>query len=75
MKKKLCQILNIILWSSVGVFIGGSIYKFYDYKTHPDIYAIQSAPWYLGIEIQAVFTAIIVVVIFAIMRIIKKKMK
>ena len=73
--KKLYQILNIILWSFVGVFIGNSIYKFYDYKTHPDIYIAQSAPWYLNIEIQAVFTAIIVVVICVIMRMIKKKMK
>lgn len=70
--KKLYRILNIMLWSFISVFVGSSIYKFYNYKSTPDIYAMQSAPWYLSIEIQAFLTAIIVVVIFVIMRIIKK---
>lgn len=71
--KKLYSILRIVLWSFIGVFIGNSLFKWYDYKTCPDLYAMQSAPWYLSIEISAVFTIIVVIVILTIMWIIRKK--
>ena len=34
---------------------------------------MQSAPWYLSIEIRGMFTVVIVIVIFIVMRIIKEK--
>ena len=73
--KKLYDILRITLWSFIGVFIGSSFYKFLNYKNHSDLYETQSAPWYLSIEINAVFTAIIVIIIFIIMKNIRKKVK
>ena len=72
---KLYNLLKIIMWCFVGVFIGSTIYKCYDYKTYPDLHAAQSAPWYLGIEIQGVFTAIIVILILIAMWAIRKKSK
>ncbi len=71
--KKIYSVLRIMLWSFIGVFIGSSLFKWYDYKTHPDLYVMQSAPWYLSIEISAVFTIIVVILIFTIMRIIRKR--
>ena len=71
--RKLYSILRIALWSFIGVFIGSSLFKWYDYKAHSDLYAVQSAPWYLSIEISAVFTIMVVIVILTVMRIIKKK--
>lgn len=73
--KQLYYFLKIVLWCFIGVFMGSSIYQFYDYRTYPDLYAMQSAPWYLSIEIRGIFTAVIVIVIFIIMRIVKKKIK
>ena len=73
--KKIYNHLNILLWVFIGVFIGSSIYKYYDYKTHIDLYAMTSAPWYLSIQISAILTIIIEVVILLSMWIIKKKMK
>lgn len=73
--KKLYRILQIAVWCLVGIFIGSSIYRYYDYKTYPERYICQSAPWYLNIEIQGVFTAIIVFAIIVSMWIMKKKMK
>lgn len=70
--KKLYIILRIVLWSFAGVFIGSSLFKWHDYKTHPDLYAMQSAPWYLSIEINAIFTIIVVIVILTVMWIIRK---
>lgn len=73
--KKLYHILKIVLWCFVGVFIGSSIYQYYDYKAHTGLYEIQSAPWYLSIQIRGVVTFIIVAAIFIVMYIIKKKIK
>ena len=47
--KKLNHILNIIIGAFVGVFIGHGIYVYWDFKTHPDLYAVRSAPWYTNI--------------------------
>lgn len=73
--KKLYNILKIVLLCFIGVFIGSSIYQYHDYKTHPDIYVSQSAPWYVSIEIRGILTAIIVMAILITMLIIKKKIK
>ena len=73
--RKIYNNLYILLWVFIGVYIGSSIYKYYDYKTHIDLYAMTSAPWYLSIQINAIFTFIIEAVIHMTMWIIKKKMK
>ena len=39
--KKLYNILNILLWVFIGVFIGNSIYKYYDYRTHYDLTGVS----------------------------------
>jgi hypothetical protein len=64
-----------MLWCFVGTFIGTSLYKWYDYKKYPDLYVMQSAPWYLSIEINAIFTLAIVVAILIVMCVVKKKIK
>ena len=54
MLKKLNQIINIVMGSFVGVFVGYGIYVFWDYKTHPDLYAVQSTPWYTSIFVYGI---------------------
>ena len=73
--KKLYNVLKIMVWCFIGVFIGSSIYRYYDYTTHPALYAWQSAPWYLSIGIWGIFTAVLVAVILIVMVIIKKKLR
>ena len=46
MLRKLNCFLNIVIGSFIGVFIGFGIYKFWHFKTYPNLYAMQSAPWY-----------------------------
>ena len=72
--KKLYRILNTFLWCIIGVFLGDSIYRFYDYKTNPGLYELQSAPWYKAIVVQGIFTAVIVMAILIVMLFLKKKM-
>lgn len=73
--KKLYKILKILPWCFIGVFVGSSIYRYYDYKMRPGLYELQSAPWYLSIQVNGILTALIVVGIFIVMLILRKKMK
>ena len=51
MLKKLNSFFNIVIGSFIGVFIGFGIYKFWHFKTYPNLYAMQSAPWYNRVAI------------------------
>lgn len=72
--RKLYDFLGIAVWSFVGVFLGSSIYTFYDYKTHPGLYAMQSAPWYLSIQVRSVFTLALVAAALLLRWYLRKKM-
>ena len=73
MSKKLNRILNIVMGSSIGVFIGHGIYVFWEYKTHPSLYAMQSAPWYTSILIYGIFLIVVLLIAIAIKFMIRKK--
>lgn len=64
---------NIIIGSFIGVFIGHGIYVYLDYKAHPDLYAMQSAPWYTSIFVYGVVMLILLVVLAIAKLIIRKK--
>lgn len=65
MKKKVNQVLNIIMGSFTGVFIGSGIYKYWHFRKYPDLYAAYSAPWYTGILVNGLFT--LALLVFCIM--------
>ena len=75
MLKKINHILNIIIESFIGVFIGHGIYVFWDYKTHPDLYAMQSAPWYTSILVYGLFTIVVLIAGIIIKLIIRLRLK
>ncbi|MCI9020109.1 MAG: hypothetical protein HFH32_05030 [Eubacterium sp.] len=75
MLKKINHILNIIIESFIGVFIGHGIYAFWDYKTHPDLYAMQSAPWYTSILVYGLFTIVVLIAGIIIKLIIRLRLK
>ena len=62
MLKRINQVLNIIISSSVGIFIGYSLFQCWDVHTHPDLYAMQSAPWYTSILVYGIVTCIVLAV-------------
>ena len=73
--KTLNRILNTIMGAFVGVFIGHGIYVFWDFKAHPDLYAMQSAPWYTSILLYGIATAVVLVLAIIIKLIIRQKLK
>lgn len=77
MKKyqKLNTVLNCIIGSFIGVFIARSIYTYWDYKTHPDLYAVISVPWYRVIQVFGIIAAVVVGIAVILKIIIRKKIK
>ena len=69
------RIMNTIMGAFVGVFIGHGIYVFWDFKAHPDLYAMQSAPWYTSILLYGIVTAVVLVIAIIIKLIIRQKLK
>ena len=66
--------LKSFLGCSIGVFLGSCIYRCLDFKARPDLYAMQSAPWYTRLEVQGLYTAVLAVILLAVMRCIRKNM-
>ena len=73
--KMLYQILRTAILCVVGVFAGTSIHQYIDYRQRPGLYALTSAPWYTSIQIDAIFTAAVVLLLLLAMQIVKRKMK
>lgn len=73
--KKLNTILNTIMGVCVGVFIGHGIYVVGNFKARPELYAMQSAPWYTSILVYGAFTLVVLLVCIVIKVIIKRKAK
>ena len=67
MLKKLNGVLNILIISLIGAFAGHAIYACLDYRIHPQVYAMQPAPWYTGILYYGIYT-IVPLIIAIIMR-------
>ncbi len=60
--KKLNYILNIIIGAFMGVFIGHGGYVVWNFKTCPELYAMQSAPWYTSILLYGAFTIVVLAI-------------
>ena len=60
MWNKLNTFLNCLIGVFIGVFLARSVYTYWDYKTHPEIYAVSSAPWYTAILLFGVISGAII---------------
>ena len=61
--------------SFTGVFIGSAVFKYLDYKKNPDLYVMQSAPWYLSIQITGIALIIVLLICVVIKVILGNKLK
>ena len=73
--KTIHKISGIFLWCVVGVFLGKSVYTYYDYTAHPGLYETWSAPWYTGILRDGVISAVLIAVTLAVRWVIQRKMR
>ena len=70
--KRLYVTLKLFLGCSIGIFLGRCIYLYFDFKARPDLYAMQSAPWYVDLKFQGIVTAVLAAVLLAVMWLIRK---
>ena len=75
MLKKLNGILNILICSFIGAFAGYVIYVCLDYRTHPGLYDMQSAPWYTVILYYGIFTIVPLIIAIIIKLFLWRKLK
>ena len=71
--KALYRLLTYAMYVFVGVFLGGAVGRILDVQAHPEIYAAQSAPWYLSIQMQGAFTLLMVALLWLLRRWVGKK--
>ncbi len=72
---KLMDVLNGIMGAFTGVFLGHGILVFWRFKTRPELYAMQSAPWYTSILLYGAFTAVVLAVCLLIKMILRYYVK
>lgn len=70
--KQLYRVLKILLWCVIGVFLGTSIYRCWDFHARPSLYALTSAPWYTDIPLSGACTAVLVVILLILMYCIRR---
>ena len=75
MLRKLNCFLNIVIGSFIGVFIGFGIYEFWHFKTYPNSYVMQSAPWYTELLLDGAMVAVVVVICIVLKLVIWRKLK
>lgn len=75
MLKKIYGLIGVLMGCSTGVFFGGAAFRFADYKKHPGLYAMQSAPWYTGIQITGIALVVLLLLCVAVRALIRNKLK
>lgn len=73
--KKLNAILNTIICTVIGVFIGHDVYIIQDFKKHPGLYEMKSAPWYTSILMYGAVTVVVLIICIVIKAVLKYKSK
>lgn len=73
--KKLCIFLRCARGAALGVFLGGSLFRWLHFRKHPELYVMQSAPWYTSILFNAIFTVICLLVLSVLLHFAQKRSK
>ena len=75
MLKRINQILNTCSGAFIGVFLGHWIYLYWHFRTNPELYAMNSAPWYVALYIPGIVTAVLLAACLTGKLIVKRKLK
>ena len=73
MRDKINNFLNCLIGAFIGVFLSRSVYTYWDYKTHPEIYETTSAPWYTAVLLYGVITLAVILAALIIKLVIRKR--
>lgn len=75
--KGLHKFLKLFIFAQLGACVGRVLQKYLDFVNNPELYASYSAPWYKGVALSVILTAIMVtittIVYFVVGHILKKR--
>lgn len=57
MQEKVQKAAKIVMGAAIGIFIGRSAWLWQDVNAHPELYAMNSAPWYYRLIVEGLITA------------------
>ena len=63
---KIKKILNAIMSVCTGYYVGHCIFTLWNYYRHPELYAMQSAPWYTSLWVYGLMLLVVVLICIAI---------
>ncbi len=72
---KLNTFLNCLIGAFIGVFFARSVYTYWDYRAHPEIYKVSSAPWYTSILLFGIVSGAIILAALIVKVMIRGKVK
>lgn len=72
--KTLLMVLKVCFYADIGVFLGRALYETFWYRNHPELYELNSAPWYTNILVCGVFALVFAAALGAAMLIVKMMM-
>lgn len=73
--KYIYDFLKYLIWGNVLLVVGKTGYDFCTFKSHPDIYAYYSAPWYTGALVYGVFCSAVIIICLIARKIVFRKIK
>ena len=73
MKKNVYTLLKNLTGSIIGVYIGYCLATYIDYRRHSQLYAMQSASWYIELFPIGILTIFLCLILSGIRYLIKKK--
>ncbi len=56
--KKLKDFLKLLIAVQLGTCFGFVLSRYMDYRKHPGLYEMNSAPWYTGIQVTLLATVV-----------------
>jgi len=59
---KIKKILNVIMSVCLGYYVGHCIFVLWNHHTHPEYYAMQSAPWYTSLWVGGLIFLIVILI-------------
>lgn len=75
MMEKLYRGLKYAALSIAGIFLGDSLHTWLDYRARPELYEVNSAPWYLRIQMNFFTAGGVILGILILRRILGKKLE
>lgn len=75
MRKKAYHFLKLCLAADIVLFLSWALYEVLWYRTHPELYVMNSAPWYVNLLVYGTSAGLAAMLLAAAMWSLKRRDK